>query len=61
MTLFHEAPEQGHEATRLALGHARGGLVQQEQGGIRGERPRQLETALLAVGQVAGQLVGLVA
>src|SRR5581483_475071 len=61
MAFFHEAPEQGHEAPRLALGHARGRLVQQQQRRVRGEGPGQLEAPLLAVGQVAGQLVGLVA
>src|SRR6266404_3063756 len=61
VALLDEAPQQGHQAPGLALGHARGRLVQEQQRGIRGERPGQLEAPLLAVGQVAGQLVRLVA
>ena len=37
--------------------HAGGGLVQQQQGRLRGQGPGDLQLALLAVGQGGGQLV----
>ena len=39
--------------------HPGGRLVEQEQGRVRRERPGDLEPALVAVGQVLGQLVVL--
>ena len=46
----------------LLLGRVEAGrrLVQAEQLGLGGQRPGDLEPALVAVGQVAGQLVGAV-
>ena len=41
--------------------HARGRLVEQQQPRLRGERPRDLESTLVAVGQVAGLDVALAA
>ena len=46
---------------RLRHAHARGGLVEAEQLRLRGQRDADLEVALLAVGQVGGQLPVLVA
>jgi len=39
--------------------HAGGGLVEQQQLGLGRERPRQLEPALLAEREIAGELVAL--
>ncbi len=41
----------------LALGHAGGGLVEQQHARLGGDRDRDLEQALLAVGQRRGVLV----
>src|SRR5712692_9222370 len=60
LALLHQPAQQCHQAAGLALGHARGGLVEQQQRRIGGERARQLEASLVAVGQVARELVGLV-
>ena len=57
----HEPAQQLHQASRLALGHARRRLVEEEQRRAGTERAAELEPPLLAVGQVARQLVGLVA
>ena len=40
--------------------HAGGGLVQEEQAGFAGHGPGDFELALFAVGEVAGEVVGLV-
>src|SRR5216683_3864285 len=53
-----EAAQERHEVPRLALGHPGRGLVEEEEGGPRGEGAPDLEAALVAVGQVAGDLVG---
>jgi hypothetical protein len=56
--LGHQAHQELHEAGRLALGHPGGGLVEQQERRLRGQGPSDLEPALVAVGQVAGGLVG---
>ncbi len=52
--------QQLHEGARLALGHARRGLVEEEQRGLGGEGPRDLQAPLVAVGETAGHVVGVV-
>ena len=44
---------------RLALGHAGGRLVEQQQRGLGGQGAGQLQPALIAVRQIARDLVGL--
>src|SRR5215510_14153169 len=59
--IAYQLAQEGHEAARLALGHARGGLVEEEEGGLGREGAADLEPALIAVGEVARDLVGAVA
>jgi hypothetical protein len=54
-----EAAQQAHELAGLALGHAGRRLVQQQERRLRGQRAGELEPALVAVRQVARDLVGL--
>ena len=51
--------DEGHEILRLLGVHACGRLVEQEEHRVRGECPRDLEPALVAVREVAGDLVAL--
>src|SRR5262245_20688188 len=57
----HQLAQESHETARFSLGHARGGLVEEEERGLRSESAADLEPALIAVGQVARDLVGTVA
>ena len=54
-------PDQVHQALFFVVIQAGRGLVEQQQLGARGERPGPLHPALVAVGQVSGQPVLLVA
>ena len=47
----------GEDIVALAFGNAGGGLVEQQHARLGGNRDRDLEQALLAVGQRRGQLV----
>ena len=55
--LVPDPAEEGHHRGRLGRVHARRRLVEQQQLGPGRERSGDLEAALVAVGQVAGQLV----
>ncbi len=52
-----EAFHGGEQGGALVLGHARCRLVEQQHARARGERERDLEQPLLAVGELAGQPV----
>ena len=47
----------GEDVVALAFGNAGGGLVQQQHARLGGNRDRDLQQALLAVGQGRGELV----
>src|SRR5581483_1269065 len=55
-----EAADHRHELVRLAGAHARRRLVQEEHARVGGEGPGQLDALLVAVREIAGQLVRLV-
>jgi hypothetical protein len=55
-----EAPDELRRLPRFLGAHPRGGLVEQQQLGIGGEGDPDLEIALLAVGEGAGQVMALV-
>ena len=50
--------QPSRELGGLAVVEARGGLVEQQQRRAQRQRARDLEVLLLAVGEVAGRLVG---
>ena len=56
-----DAADQLHGVVGLRRAHARGRLVEAEELRLGGERDADLEVALLAVREVGGQLIGLVA
>ena len=49
--------EGGENIAPLLLGHARGGLVEQQYARAGGQRERDLEQTLLAIGKLARRLV----
>ena len=49
--------ERGENVVALLLRHAGGGLVEQQHAGLTGERQRDLEQPLLAVGERARRLI----
>ena len=54
-----EAAEQPHELDGLSLGHAGRGLVEQQQGGLGGQRAGQLQPSLLLLDEpTAGMTQG---
>jgi len=55
-----ERSDQSREVLGLARVHPRGRLVEQEEPGLGRQRAGDLETALVAVGQIAREVVGLV-
>jgi hypothetical protein len=54
-----QSSEQRHQAPRLSLGHPGRRLVEEKEGGRRGQRAREFQSTLLAIGQVLGDLVRL--
>ncbi len=57
--LLTQAQEGDHRVVLLLDGHAGGRLVEQEQRGLGGQRPRHLDQLLHAVGQRAHRLVAV--
>ena len=57
MTSRGSAADRGENIVTLAFGHAGGGLVEQQHARLGGDRDRDLQQALLAVGQRRGELV----
>ena len=57
LEVVSDLPDKGGELIGLLGGHAGRGLVQQEELGVGGQGPGDLQPALLAVGQGGGQLV----
>src|SRR5262249_870723 len=55
-----DATDEPNGLVRLLGTHARGRLVEEEEGGIGGERYAELEVALLAVGEMRGEEIALV-
>jgi len=56
-----DAPDQVDGGVSLGDAHARRELVEAEELGFRRQRDADIEVALLAVRQVRGELLGLVA
>ena len=59
--LVSQAADQLGDLVRLVGVHAGGGLVEQQQAGLCGERARDLEAAAVCVGEAVGRLVPAVA
>ena len=57
MTSRGRRRDRREDIVALAFGHAGGGLVEQQHARLGGDRDRDLEQALLAVGQRRGQFV----
>ena len=55
---LRQGGEQGEQALRLGLVHAGGGLVEQKEGRRRRERAGDLDAALVAIAEAAGEVVG---
>ena len=54
-----QPPDERHHLHRLARVHARGRLIQQQEFWSGGQRARDFQPALIAVGQVLGQKISL--
>ena len=54
-----DAFEQQFQRRRLGGVHAGRGFVQRQQLGLGGERTRNFETALIAIRQIARELIGV--
>ena len=58
LSAFGRAASRASRRSRLGLVHAGGGLVEQKEGRRRRERAGDLDAALVAIAEAAGEVVG---